>query len=95
MGIALDKKSNKHRRVDILLVPHDEWATSLLYMTGSKEFNVNMQTMAAQLGLKLSEKGLFKISMDEKIPDEKIPTKTEKDVFVALGLPYTEPKDRN
>jgi len=76
------------RRIDIHYVPLDEWGSSVLYFTGSKQFNIDMRNMAIKQGLKLSDKGLFDAN------NNRLPVYTEKEIFEALGLPYIKPKDR-
>lgn len=74
-------------RVDVRLVLRDQWGAALLYFTGSKEHNIALRKKAIQRGWKLNEYGLFE---GEKI----IASREEKDIYVALGLPFYEPKNR-
>ncbi len=94
MGIAIGHELKIFRRVDIRMVPVAEWGTSLLHHTGSDSFNKQIRLQASQMGYKLSEKGLFKLSVKDD-GDELIPTLNEKDVLKILDIPYVEPKDRN
>lgn len=73
-------------RIDIRFVPYDSFYTALLYFTGSGELNKVMRNIAKDKGYKLSEYGLFKISTGEKIP-----IKSEEQVFELLNLDYLEP----
>ena len=72
---------------DITRANRDEWATYLLYRTGSKDTNLAMRSRAKKLGLKLNEHGLW-------IDDAKLNTPTEEDVFYMLKLQYLEPEER-
>jgi len=98
MGIAvlpgLSDGNVIHRRIDIRLVPLEEWGTALLHSTGPDTFNVQLRQQASQLGYKLNEKGLYRLSVKDD-GDEFIPTKTEKDVFTELGISYMEPEKRS
>lgn len=88
MGIA-HCPSEKHGyfRLDIEFVSDDKWASSLLYFTGSKGFNIHIRSIAKKQGYILNEHGLFKNNV-------KIETKNEKDIFNILGMKYINPKDR-
>jgi DNA polymerase/3'-5' exonuclease PolX len=77
-------------QVDLLMIPQDEYWTSLLYFTGSKEFNVRMRGFAKRAGFLLNEHGLFRISGNLK----KIPVESERDIFRIIGFPWTPPEDR-
>ncbi len=94
VGIVPSDSESTHRRIDIRVVPADEWGSSLLHHTGSDVFNKNMRLQASQMGYRLSEKGLVKLSVKDD-GDELVPTRTERDVFNILGLPWVEPRDRN
>lgn len=81
-------RHGKHRLMDILRTTSTSYPFAVLYMTGSKQFNIVMRMKAKRLGMKLNEIGLFK--NDEMVPG----LVTEKDVFAALGMDYIQPKDR-
>ncbi|MDO8469234.1 MAG: nucleotidyltransferase domain-containing protein [Candidatus Peribacter sp.] len=83
--LSFDLKSGI--RVDIRLVKRDQWGAALLYFTGSKEHNIALRKRAIQRGWKLNEYGLFE---GEKI----IASREEEDIYKALELPYTEPRQR-
>ena len=76
-------------RIDIEFLPIEEFASGLLYFTGSKEFNVKMRQDAKNKGFKLSEHGLFRIDTGERIL-----VYTEEEIFQVLNLEYVEPKKR-
>ena len=86
-------KSNPVRRIDIRFIPLDCYASSLLYFTGSGEFNKNMRTYAIKNGYTLNEYGLYKqIKINNK--KVKIKTNSEEDIFKSLNLNYVEPQFR-
>lgn len=86
MGIAHCKDFNF--RLDIEFVNKNEWGSSLLYFTGSKEFNVNMRADAKRKGMYLNEHGLF--FNEEKV--EEAPS--EKRIFELLKMKYVIPERR-
>lgn len=73
--------------VDLRVVEENEFASALLYFTGSKEHNVAVRTLAIKKGYKISEYGIFK---GEKV----IPCREEKDIYAELGLQYIPPELR-
>lgn len=86
---------DKYRRVDFLYTPRDEYATSLLYFTGSKYFNTVMRQWALDHGCTLNEHGLYRLTSDrEKGARVDVAFKTEADIFGYLGLVWREPADR-
>ena len=74
---------------------------ALLYFTGSDHFNRSMRHYASKLGYSLSDHGLVRAHRPEGAKESYRGTtnqrhaETERDVFVALGLPYVEPVDRH
>ncbi len=74
-------------RLDIEFVPKNEWGAASLYFTGSRSYNILLREYAKKKGLILNQRGLFK---GKKL----ISSKTEKDIFKALGLPYVPPERR-
>jgi DNA polymerase/3'-5' exonuclease PolX len=87
MGFGKTTKNGKIRRIDILVIPYEEYAPALLYFTGSKRLNLSMRELAKKKGYLLNEKGLYK---NKKL----VKTKKEKDIFEKLGMKYLKPKDR-
>ena len=89
----------KYRRIDIRFVPYNSYGSTILYFTGSKNFNTEMRIKAIAMNMKLNEYGLFKKIKDKKtnkvIREEHIPTITEKDVFKILNMEYKTPKERD
>jgi DNA polymerase (family 10) len=72
---------------DIRVIPDDAFGAALQYFTGSKDHNVLVRTMAIKKGLKLNEYGLWK-------GKKRLASRTEEDVYRALGLPFIEPEIR-
>lgn len=81
--IKIDKY---YRRIDILLTSQKEYPFSVLYFTGSKEFNVRMRSHALKMGYSMNEHGLT--------PDPGVDIKTELDIFKFLQYPYVKPSQR-
>lgn len=75
--------------VDLCLCPENEFASSLLYFTGSQKTNILMRAEAKKRGYSLSEHGLRKVQTNEIIR-----FKTEKEYFDFLELHYLEPQER-
>ncbi|XP_052568301.1 DNA polymerase lambda isoform X4 [Peromyscus californicus insignis] len=101
LGVCrLPGPGQRHRRLDIIVVPYSEFACALLYFTGSAHFNRSMRALAKTKGMSLSEHALsaavVRNSQGVKVgPGRVLPTPTEKDVFRLLGLPYREPAERD
>jgi NAD-dependent DNA ligase len=86
------------RRLDFLYAPLEDYPFTLLYFTGSKEFNTAMRQHALNVNLTLSEHGFYKVMHTTKVKQEKIQNllfKTEKDIFDFLCMEYIEPQDRH
>ena len=91
------KEGSIPRRLDFLYAPQEEYAFTLLYFTGSKDFNTATRQHALNLDLTLSEHGFYKVIHTTKAKQEKIQNllfKTEKDIFDFLCMEYKEPQDR-
>lgn len=75
-------------QVDIYKARPETWGVLLLIRTGSKEHNIKLCSRARAMGLMLSAaEGVIK---DGKV----VASRTEAEIFAALGLAYVEPKDR-
>lgn len=92
MGICKLPRYKTHRRIDMIYTDYSNYAFTLLYFTGSGQFNVEMRNHALSLGYSLNEYGLKKKG---KFVDNNGKTfDTEEDIFKFLGIKYVEPKDR-
>jgi DNA polymerase/3'-5' exonuclease PolX len=92
MGYVSINKKGKARRLDLLLTPPSEYAYSLLYFTGSGDFNVAFRSYANLRGYTLNEHKMVPLKEFE-VP--KVPImNNEKDIFDFLGLLYIEPEER-
>ena len=100
LGVCkLPGENTKHRRLDIIVVPYNEWACSLLYFTGSDYFNRSMRLLAKNNGMSLSEHslntGVVHKGGEKIFEGTPLPVFSEKDVFDYLGLEYREPHERD
>ncbi len=68
-------------QVDVRTVAPDQLGSALLYFTGSKTHNIQLRQKAIDRGLLLSEYGLFE-------NDEVVASKTEADIYRALGMDF-------
>jgi len=73
--------------VDLRIVSEGSYGSALQYFTGSKEHNIHLRKVAIEKGLKLNEYGLFK-------GKRKIASKTEEDVYMAMGMACPPPEIR-
>jgi NAD-dependent DNA ligase/DNA polymerase/3'-5' exonuclease PolX len=80
----------KARRVDFLFTTHDEFPFSILYFTGSKNFNTAMRGTALTRGYTMNEHGICR---KDGTPVEII-FKSEREIFDFLHLEYKEPWER-
>ncbi|MCX6798845.1 MAG: helix-hairpin-helix domain-containing protein [Candidatus Diapherotrites archaeon] len=74
-------------QADLRVVKPLQWGSALQYFTGSKAHSIELRKIAIKKGLKLSEYGVFRGS-------KVVASKTEEDVYNALGLDYIPPEER-
>ncbi|EJD51237.1 Nucleotidyltransferase [Auricularia subglabra TFB-10046 SS5] len=101
MGICRRDATSKRRRIDILTIPFEQWGGALLYFTGDDIFNRSMRLKANKMGMSLNQRGLYRnvirdpTKWNNKLDDgELFASKTEKEIFDALGVPWQEPWER-
>jgi DNA polymerase/3'-5' exonuclease PolX len=82
------KFGKKYYKMDIFKATKDSYIPTLLYTTGSKEFNILMRGIAKRKGYLLNQNGLY--HNNKKIPN----LTTEKDYFDILKINYLEPHER-
>lgn len=74
-------------QVDVRTVGPDQLGSALLYFTGSKAHNIQLRQRSIDNDWLLSEYGLFE-------GDDVVASKTEEDVYRALGMAYIPPTMR-
>jgi DNA polymerase (family 10) len=79
---------------DLRVVSDAEFASALMYFTGSKEHNIVMRQRAIDRGLRLNEYGLFRSTTETRDPKLLVVCKTEEEIFEKLGLNYVAPEMR-
>ncbi|XP_060106808.1 DNA polymerase beta [Heteronotia binoei] len=96
MGVCRlpNKDDNPFRRIDIRLIPKDQYYCGVLYFTGSDIFNKNMRTHALEMGFTLNEYTIRPLGVTG-VAGEPLPVDSEKDIFDYIQWKYREPKDRS
>ncbi|XP_071106423.1 DNA polymerase beta-like [Haliotis cracherodii] len=100
MGVCIkpkeadDTEERSYRRLDIRLIPHDQYFCALLYFTGSDVFNKNMRQHALDEGFTLNEYCIRPVG-STGTPGEPLPVTCEEDIFDYVGMKYKVPKDRS
>ena len=109
MGVCFlppPKGSGVHRRIDIQIIPLDEWPFALLYFTGSAHFNRSMRLWARRNNYSLSERSLvYRFTEPKRAGNPQSPNgefkgeplflNSEREIFDALKLDYKSPSERN
>jgi DNA polymerase (family 10) len=70
-------------QLDIRVVTPAEYGAALLYFTGSKTHNIHLRQLAIDRGWTLNEYGLSDVETEDVIA-----SRTEKDIYQALGLSF-------
>jgi len=89
-------------QVDLRVVAPDHYGAALLYFTGSKEHNIRLRERAQARGLTLNEYALAVDDLDKYAgspgtpvpglqPGDPVASKTEEDIYAALGLQHIPP----
>jgi DNA polymerase (family 10) len=76
-------------QVDVRLLPSESYGAALQYFTGSKAHNVSLRQRALKMGYTLNEWALARL--DDGAP---VATKTEEEIYAALGMDWMEPEMR-
>ena len=90
-GICKLGKKGICRRIDVMNTTLSEYPFSLLYFTGSDEFNKLFRKKCLEKGYTINEYGLKDNKTKEPIQHE---FKNEKDIFDFLNIQYLEPNQR-
>ncbi|KAK3829672.1 MAG: hypothetical protein J3R72DRAFT_374072 [Linnemannia gamsii] len=100
MGICkLPGEGQIHRHIDILVVPWIHLGAVLIYFTGNDICNRSMRLLAANRGMRLSDKGLFDNVLRgknrKKVNEGRwVAGRTEREIFDYLKIKYLEPYER-
>uniref|UniRef100_A0A3Q2DAH2 DNA polymerase n=1 Tax=Cyprinodon variegatus TaxID=28743 RepID=A0A3Q2DAH2_CYPVA len=89
-----EEEEHLHRRIDIRLIPKDQYYCGVLYFTGSDIFNKNMRTHALEKGFTLNEYTIRPLGVTG-IAGEPLLVDSERDIFDYIQYRYREPKDRS
>ncbi|NWX19511.1 DPOLB polymerase, partial [Aegotheles bennettii] len=89
-----DGTAYPHRRIDIRLIPKDQYYCGVLYFTGSDIFNKNMRTHALEMGFTINEYTIRPLGVTG-VAGEALPVECEEDIFDYIQWKYREPKDRS
>ncbi len=91
----VDGKPSVARRLDLLMIPRSEYAYSLLYFTGSDQFNVAMRRWALEKGYTMNEHTMKPVlqAAGGTAPEPPVMLK-EQDIFRFLGLKFVLPTER-
>uniref|UniRef100_A0A8C1VGL6 DNA polymerase n=1 Tax=Cyprinus carpio TaxID=7962 RepID=A0A8C1VGL6_CYPCA len=89
-----DEEECFHRRIDIRLIPKDQYYCGVLYFTGSDIFNKNMRTHALEKGFTLNEYTIRPLGVTG-VAGEPLLVDSEKDIFDYIQWKYREPKERS
>jgi len=73
---------------DMYLSSEEGWGAMVLSLTGSMKFNIIMRAKAKKDEMKLNQYGLWQ-------GENLIAGRTEEQIFMALGIEYREPKERD
>ncbi|XP_061535587.1 DNA polymerase lambda isoform X2 [Phycodurus eques] len=100
MGVCrLPGPDRRHRRLDVIVVPYNEFSCALMYFTGSAHFNRSMRALAKTKNMSLSEHSLnqsvVRQGSAKVYAGTPLPTPTESAVFNHLGIPYRQPCERD
>ncbi|XP_055080095.1 LOW QUALITY PROTEIN: DNA polymerase beta [Periophthalmus magnuspinnatus] len=89
-----DDEEYLHRRIDIRLIPKDQYYCGVLYFTGSDIFNKNMRAHALEKGFTLNEYTIRPLGVTG-VAGEPLMVDSERDIFEYIHYKYREPKDRS
>ncbi len=89
MGIS-KLVGGKARRLDLLMIPAEQFPYAVLYFTGSDLFNIAFRGYALEKGYTMNEHEMKPTGAKPAPPR----MESEKDIFTFLGLQYVEPHMR-
>lgn len=82
------------RRIDIRLIPYDQYPCALLFFTGSDLFNKRMRGVALEKGFTINEYSI-RPQGSTGIPGEPLPVSCEEDIFDYIDMKFIPPCERS
>ena len=79
-------------KIDIFLSNTEDYIFAKMFAIGSGSFNIRMRSVAKKKGYLLNNHGLWKKTSVNIL--EKMPIKTEKEIFDFLNIKYKQPSER-
>ena len=86
-GSVMISAEKSERQVDLRIVDESEYGSALQYFTGSKAHNIKLRSLAKEMGLKISEYGVFR-------GEKKIAGTKEEEIYRTLNLAFIPPELR-
>jgi DNA polymerase beta len=91
MGYVRLRPDLPARRLDMMLVPPEEFPFAILYFTGSDKFNMAMRGYCHTIGYTLNEHRVAATEHGRRVPPQMM---REEEIFEFLGLQYIPPTER-
>ena len=89
------KSDDNFLKVDVFISPIKYQNAMLLYVIGSKRFNIKMRSIAKRKNYVLNQYGLFPLNNGIKEKNTKpVAVTSERDFFKILDIPYVKPQNR-
>ncbi len=93
-GVCKAPGATRFRRLDLRLLPSDQFYCGVLYFTGSDQFNKHMRSHALDRGFTLNEYTLRPVDK-AGVPGKPLPVSSEEDIFDYISYQYKKPEERN
>ena len=90
---GVTKKYKVNIKLDLFFTPSNEYMFTLLYATGSGQYNMGMRAQAKRKGYLLNQRGLFLVIDDGNIL-KRVRIPNEKALFKKLEMKYKIPENR-
>jgi len=90
----IQKTKHLHRRIDLRMIPYENYYCGLLYFTGSDFFNQQMRKIALDRGFTLNEYALCPVG-STGVKGDPIPVHSEEEIFELLEMTFKTPEERN
>lgn len=76
-------------KVELYYTNEDEWGAELLAYSSKKGAGIGLRVIAKKKGFHLTQHGLFSAKTGKRVA-----SRTEKEIYSALGRSYKSPRDR-